>query len=80
MFNALVWSFDFDLRDISNDVSICSLVSDFYRMKTLFRWSRLVVSFCIPLFDWFFFLGSDWIIGRQKWQLLIGQISWLLIG
>jgi hypothetical protein len=47
MFNTLVWSFDFDLRDI--------LVS-----------------------DWFFFLASDWLIGR-KLGLLIGQISWLLI-
>jgi hypothetical protein len=27
-------------------------VSAFYRMKTLFRWSRLVVSFCILLSDW----------------------------
>ena len=30
-----------------------------YRMKTLFRWSRLVVSFCILLSDWFFFLVSN---------------------
>jgi hypothetical protein len=60
-------------------VSLCSLVSAFYRMKTLFRWSWLVVSFCILLSDWFFFLASDWLIGR-KWRLLIGQISWLLIG
>jgi hypothetical protein len=40
-------------------VSLCSLVSAFYRMKTLFRWSRLVVSFCILLSDWFFFLVSN---------------------
>jgi hypothetical protein len=38
----------------------------------------LVVSFCILLSDWFFFLASEWLIGR-KWRLLIGQISWLLI-
>jgi hypothetical protein len=31
----------------------------------------LVVSFCILLSDWFFFLASDWLIGR-KWRLLIG--------
>jgi hypothetical protein len=31
------------------------------------------------LSDWFFFMASDWLIGR-KWRLLIGQISWLLIG
>ena len=30
-------------------------------MKTLFRWSRLVVSFCILLSDWFFFLAVDWL-------------------
>jgi hypothetical protein len=39
----------------------------------------LVVSFCILLSEWFFFLGSDRLIGR-KWRLLIGKISWLLIG
>jgi hypothetical protein len=78
MFNALVWSFDFDLRDMSNEVRVCSLVSAFYRMKTLFRWSQLVVSFCILLSDWFFFLASDWLIG-WKWRLLIGHISWVLI-
>ena len=63
MFNALVWSFAFDLRDMSNEVCLCS---------------RLVVSFCILLSDWFFFLVSDWLLGR-KWRLLIGQISRLLI-
>ena len=41
--------------------------------------SRLVVSFSILLSDWFFFLASDWLNGR-KWRLLIGLISWLLIG
>ena len=56
-----------------------TLLSAFYRMKILYRWSRLVVSFCILFSDWFLFLGSDWLIGR-KWRLLIGQISWLLIG
>jgi hypothetical protein len=79
----MLWSgfFNFDLRDMSNEVRVlsCSLVSAFNRMKTLFRWSRLVVSFCILLSDWFFFMASDWLIGR-KWRLLIGQISWLLIG
>jgi hypothetical protein len=40
--------------------------------------SRLVVSFCILLSGWFFFLASEWLIGR-KWRLLIDQISWLLI-
>jgi hypothetical protein len=37
----------------------------FHRMKTVYRWSRLVVSFCILLSDWFFFLGFDWLIGRK---------------
>jgi hypothetical protein len=50
-------------------VNLCSLVSAFHRMKTLFRWSRLVVSFCILLSDWFFFLASDWLIGRKLWLL-----------
>jgi hypothetical protein len=35
-------------------VSLCSLVSAFHRMKILYRWSRLVVSFCILLSNWFF--------------------------
>ena len=32
-----------------------------------------------PSSDWFFFLVSDWIIGR-KWRLLIGSISSDMIG
>jgi hypothetical protein len=30
--------------------------------KIVYRWSRLVVSFCILLSDWFFFLASDWLM------------------
>ena len=60
-------------------MNLCSLVSAFYRMKTFYRWSRLVVSFCILLSDWFFFLTSDWLMDTALCHL-IGQISRLLIG
>jgi hypothetical protein len=42
---------------VEGSVCLCSLVSAFFnRTKTLYRWSRLAVSFCILLSDWFFFL------------------------
>jgi hypothetical protein len=47
-------------------------------MQILHRWSRLVVSFCILLSNWFFFLGSDLLMDTGFCHL-IGQISWLLI-
>jgi hypothetical protein len=46
----------------------------FYRTKNLYRWSRLVVSFCILLSDWFFFLGSDFFMDTGFCHL-IGQTS-----
>jgi hypothetical protein len=38
----------------------------------------IVVSFCILLSNWFFFLGSDLLMDTGFCHL-IGQISWLLI-
>ena len=81
MFNAWVWY----LANVTAKASYSRSPCVFWFWFTWHvEWSvslcsRLVVSFCILLSDWFFFLGSDWLIGR-KWRLLIGQISWLLIG
>jgi hypothetical protein len=48
----LVWSFAFDLRDMSKEVCVSALLSLLFdRTKTLYRWSRLIVSFCILLSD-----------------------------
>jgi hypothetical protein len=63
LFNALVWSFDFDLRDMSNEVWVSAV-----------DWLFLFVSCFLIVFS----LCSDWLIGR-KWRLLIVQISWPLI-
>ena len=60
-------------------VSPYSPVFVFYRMKTLHRWSRLVVSFCILLSDWFLFLASDWLMNTGFCHL-IDSISSDVIG
>ena len=89
MFNAWVWSLANVTAKASCSRSPCVRVNGMFNALVWsfdfdVEWSvnlcsRLVVSFCILLSDWFFFRDSEWLIGR-KWRLLIDQISRLLIG
>jgi hypothetical protein len=58
--NALVWSFDFDLRDMSNEVRVSAVLS------LLFIEWRL----CIDGVDWLFPFVSCFLIGSFSWFLI----------
>ena len=62
MFNALLWSFDFDLRDMSNEVWVSALLSLLFIELRLYQWNLF---FCILLSDWFFFPGF-WLANRPE--------------
>ena len=60
MFNALVWSFNFDLRDMSTEVWVFALLS------LLFIEWRL----CFDGVDWLFLFASCFLIGSFSWVLI----------
>ena len=86
MFNAWVWSYDFDLRDMSNEVWVSALLSLLFIELRLYQW---ILFFCILLSDCFFFHGlwlangpemvtSDWSDFLAVDWLTMEHISFLL--
>jgi hypothetical protein len=60
MFKALVWSFAFDLRDMSKEVCVSALLSLFFIERRL----------CIDGVDWLFLLVSCFLIGSFSWVMI----------